>query len=160
MHALTGNELLAWADDTANRWRAVLTAHPEALEFPCDINGGRVVADLVQHIVEAELGYASRLCSTTYVREPVGSRTADDLYALHDRAVSLLRTLLADDAFDWDALLDFSPRTAAAFRASRRKVFGHLLMHSIRHHAQLATIVRHGGVQVPLTLDYLFAESR
>lgn len=160
MHALTGNELLAWADDTANRWRAVLTAHPEALEFTCDINGGHVVADLVQHIVEAELGYASRLCSTTYVRAPFESRTAADLYAIHDRAVALLRPLLSDEGFDWDAELDFAPRHASPFRASRRKVFVHLLMHSIRHHAQLATVVRHGGVQVPWTLDYLFAESR
>jgi uncharacterized damage-inducible protein DinB len=158
--ALTADELLAWVDQTANVWRAFLTEHPEALELQCDISGGRVVADLVQHIVDAELGYASRLCSATYVRDAPPIRTADTLYALHERAMAMLRILISDERFDWEELVEFAPRSAPAFRASRRTVLVHLLMHSIRHHAQLATVVRHGGVQADWALDYLFTARR
>ena len=157
MIALTAAELLAWADRTATEWRALLTAHPEALAFPCDVNEGQSVADLVQHIVQAELGYATRLCSTTgFPREQLQVRTADTLYAIHDRAMEMLRDLLSQEQVDWEQLLEFSPRGAAAFVATRRTVFVHLLMHSIRHHAQLASAVRRGGVRADWGMDYLF----
>ena len=161
MNALTAEELLSWADRTATEWRALLTAHPEALAFPCDVNEGQSVADLVQHIVEAELGYATRLCSTTaFTRDQSPIRTADTLYAIHDRAMAMLRDLLSQKRVDWEDLLEFSPRGAATFRATRRTVFVHLLMHSIRHHAQLATAVRHGGVTADWGMDYLFMGPR
>ena len=157
MNALTAEELLSWADRTATEWRTFLTAHPEALGFPCDINEGRCVRDLVHHIVEAELGYASRLCSTTALaREQVSRGMAETLYAAHDRAMAMLRDLLSKERVDWEELLEFSPRGAATFRATRRTVFVHLLMHSIRHHAQLATAVRHGGLRADWGMDYLF----
>jgi uncharacterized damage-inducible protein DinB len=51
--------------------------------------------------------------------------------------------------------LAFSTRSAGVLKASRRTVFVHLLMHSIRHYAQLATIVRHNGVKPDWGMDYL-----
>ena len=157
MDALTAGELLAWADRTAIEWRALLTAHPEALAFPCDVNEGQSVGDLVHHIVEAELGYAARLCSTpALARDTIPKGTAEALYAAHDRAMAMLRELLAREHVDWEQLLEFSTRGAGVFRATRRTVFVHLLMHSIRHHAQLATAVRRGGVRADWGMDYLF----
>ena len=157
MNALTAEELLAWADRTATEWRALVTAHPEALAFPCDVNEGQSVADLIQHIVEAELGYATRLCSTTaFTREQLPIRTGDTLYAIHDRAMAMLRELLSRGHVDWEELLEFSTGGGGVLRATRRTVFVHLLMHSIRHHAQLASVVRQGGVRADWGMDYLF----
>ena len=94
------------------------------------------------------MGFATRLCSTTALaREQVPRDTAETLYATHDRAMEMLRELLSRECVDWEELLEFSPRGSAAFRATRLTVFVHLLMHSIRHHAQLATAVRHGGMR-------------
>ena len=157
MNALTAEELLAWADRTATEWRALLTAHPEALAFPCEINDGETVADLIHHIVGAELGYATRLCSApALAREDVPRGTAETLYATHDRAMAMLRDLLLQDDVDWEELIEFKTGTAGAFRATRRTVFVHLVMHSIRHHAQLATVVRQSGVRADFEMDYLF----
>jgi hypothetical protein len=35
--ALTAAELLQWNDETAQHWKTLLAAHPDALDFPCDI---------------------------------------------------------------------------------------------------------------------------
>ena len=78
------------------------------------------------------------------------------IYAIHDRAMAMLRELLSRDHVDWEDLLAFSTHDGGVLRATRRTVFVHLLTHSIRHHAQLATAVRHGGVRADWEMDYLF----
>lgn len=40
-------------------------------------------------------------------------------------------------------------------RASRKTILVHALMHSIRHYAQLATLVRQHGVKPDWQMDYL-----
>ena len=40
-------------------------------------------------------------------------------------------------------------------RASRKTVFFHAMMHSIRHYAQLATLVRQHGFKTSFPMDYL-----
>lgn len=47
MIALTGEELLAWNDKTAERWRKLLEAHKELLAVPCDINGVKSLGELL-----------------------------------------------------------------------------------------------------------------
>ena len=61
MTALTVDELMGWVETTTTRWRELLRAHPEALEFPCDIMNTGTVARLLQHLVAVELRYAERL---------------------------------------------------------------------------------------------------
>jgi uncharacterized damage-inducible protein DinB len=46
-------------------------------------------------------------------------------------------------------------------RATRRTILMHLLTHSIRHYAQLATLTRKQGVAPDWSMDYLlFAAKR
>ena len=66
MLALSVDELLAWSERTHIGWRDLLSAHPEALAFPCDVRESETVRDVVLHIVAAELRYAERLAG----REP------------------------------------------------------------------------------------------
>jgi uncharacterized damage-inducible protein DinB len=157
MVAVTGEELQAWVENTSDGWKAFLTEHPEILSLPCDIRETQSVAQLLQHIVAVELRYAERLNElpqTPYESIPFDSAAA--IYATHDRAMDLLRPLLdsRDDAF-WETVLEMQTRSAGIMRASRRTVVVHMLTHSIRHYAQLATLVRQHGVVHNLQADYI-----
>ena len=156
MVAITGAELQKWVEHTSDSWKKLLTERPEILSFPCDIRETKSVAELLQHVVAAELRYAERLNEipqTPYESIPFDS--VETIYATHDRAMELLRPLLDRDEAFWETILEFQTRSAGTLRASRCTVLVHLLTHSIRHYAQLATLVRHHGVAHNWMLDYL-----
>lgn len=157
MVAITGAELLDWVEHTSRGWKKIIAAHPEILSFPCDIRGSQSVAQLLQHIVAAELRYAEQLNGlpqTPYESIPYDS--VETIYATHDRAIQLLRPLLDRGQAFWEEVLEFKTRSAGPLRASRRTVLVHMLTHSIRHYAQLATLVRQHGVKHDLIMDYIF----
>ena len=52
--ALSGEEMLAWNDRTAQTWRQLVEEHPEVLAVPCDIFGVSSVGQLLHHIVAVE----------------------------------------------------------------------------------------------------------
>lgn len=156
MVAITGEELQEWVEHMSDGWRKLLSAHPEILSFPCDIRETSTVAQLLQHIVAVELRYAERLNElpqTEYSGIPYDSVEA--LYATHDRAMELLRLLMVRDEAFWETVLEFKTRSAGILRASRRTVLAHLLTHSVRHYAQLATLVRNHGIPSGLDMDYI-----
>jgi uncharacterized damage-inducible protein DinB len=161
MLALSTAELLAWLEHTSAGWRALLSEHPEALDFPCDVREGETVRDLVHHIVAVELRYVERLLGLPASAYEALPRTdAAALYATHDRAMAQLRELLARADEPWEEELEFVTRSAGTLRASRRVVLVHLMMHSIRHYAQLATLVRQRGVTPGWGMDYLLMGAR
>lgn len=154
--ALTLDELLTWNDETATRWRRFFAENPAALDLPCDIYNTKSVRELLQHIMAAELRYAERLggeAITSY--EQISGETADGLFAFHQRALGKYQMLLKDDSFDWSGRLEFETKTAGKFAASNRKVFIHAMLHSIRHYAQLATLVRQHGYNPGWMMDFL-----
>ena len=157
MVALTGEELQAWVEQTAHGWKELLAAHPEVLSFPCDVRETSTVAELLQHIVAVELRYAERLHGmpeTPYEEIPFGS--GDEIYGTHDQAMALLRKLQNKDESFWEEWISFSTRKGGSISVSRRRVLVHTLMHSIRHYAQLATLVRQYDVVPHWQMDYLF----
>ena len=161
MNAITGSELQEWVEDMSRGWKQVITAHPEVLSFPCDIRGTRSVAELLQHIVAAELRYAEQLNGfpqTPYESIPCDS--VDTIYATHDRAMELLSPLLDRDEAFWEEVLEFKTRSAGPLRTSRRTVLVHLLTHAVRHYAQLATLVRQHGVDHHLVMDYILLHAK
>jgi uncharacterized damage-inducible protein DinB len=152
---LTAGEVFAWLEKTSTNWRALVDAHPDLLVLPCDVGGASTVAGLLQHIVAVELRYAERLAgmpATEYTAIPYDS--VESIYQVHERAAGLYRQQLAADV-DWEEKLEFVTRTAGTLRASRKTVFFHALLHSIRHYAQLATLVRRHGVKPDWMMDYL-----
>jgi uncharacterized damage-inducible protein DinB len=115
------------------------------------------VAKLVQHIVAVELRYAQRLVGvpeSSYDQVPFG--TVEELSETHRQAMETLNGLLLDKNYDWEQSIQFQTRSAGVLRASRRTVLVHTLMHSIRHYAQLATLVRQHGVKPDWPMDYIF----
>ena len=120
MTSLSAEEVLHWNDTTAKHWQSLLNDHPEALAIPCDIRESATVADLLQHIVAAELRYAQRLADepiTDYADIPKSDAAA--IFATHDGAISKLRPLLADDSYDWEREVDFVTRSAGTLIATR-----------------------------------------
>jgi len=156
MVAITGTELQEWVEHMSRGWKNLLLAHTEILSFPCAIRETKSVAELLQHIVAVELRYAERLNElpqTGYESIPYDS--VDAIYKTHDRAMELLRPLMDRDEQFWETVLEFKTRSAGTLRASRRTVLVHLLTHSVRHYAQLATLVRERGVASGLDMDYI-----
>lgn len=156
MVALTGEELLAWVEYTTEGWKKFFLAHPEALSFPCDVRETSNVAQLLRHVVYVELRFAERLHDLAETPlEEVSYDSVETIYATHDKAMGLVRERIdKDDAF-WESWMEFPSRLAGLIRAPRRTFLVHLLMHSIRHYAQLGTLVRHQGVAIDLHMDYL-----
>ncbi|MCU1320929.1 MAG: DinB family protein [Acidobacteriaceae bacterium] len=157
--SLTAEELLAWNDTTAERWRVLTSGNPELLQVPCDIHRCATVGQLLQHIVAAELRYAERLADSEVTDYPsIPFTTSAEIFTAHTQAFAILKSLLATPSFDWDQEIELMTLTAGRRRALRRAVFQHALLHSIRHYAQLATIARQHGF-APGPMDYLFTNS-
>lgn len=158
--ALTASDLLAWNEATSTNWQQLLTDNPTLLAQPCDIAGVATIAQLVQHIVAVELRFAERLADlpvTDYAALPYD--TVASLFATHDRAIAVYRQLLASD-IDWDASIDYVTRALGTLRSTRKTLLFHALLHSIRHYAQLATLVRQHGVKPQWSMDYLMLHAR
>ena len=153
---LSGTELIAWVDYTSARWLSLVTSHPEALRLPCDVRETRNAGELLQHIVAVELRYAERLAGlpeTPYQDIPVGP--AEAIYAVHDKAMAYIHGLSEHDDSWWHTSIEFTTRSAGTMSAPRQVILVHLLMHSIRHYAQLATLVRQYGIACDWSMDYL-----
>jgi uncharacterized damage-inducible protein DinB len=153
---LSGIELIAWVERTSSGWKQLLAAHPHLLQLPCDIRETTTVAGLVQHIVAVELRYAERLSDlpqTDYSGIPFDS--AEALYNTHDRAMQLIQSLDRHNESWWLETIQFQTRSAGTLQAQRKVILFHLLMHSIRHYAQLATIARKHEIAPEWMMDYL-----
>jgi len=153
--ALSAEEMLAWNDRTAQTWRQLVEEHPEVLAVPCDVYGVSTVGQLLQHVVAVETRYAQRLARTAetpYEAIPYGN--AAEIFGAHEAAMEIIRAELAKGG-DWDARMEFQTLTMGRARASRKTIFFHALMHSIRHYAQLATLVRQHGFKPAFPMDYL-----
>ena len=158
--SLSAEEILAWNETTAAGWRKFLTSHPELLTQPCDIAGTKSVAELLQHIVAAQLRYAERLAGlpiSDYASIPFDS--VESIYATHDRAAAIFRQLLSSDV-DWNEPIDFATRSMGTLHSDRKTILFHALLHGIRHYAQLASLVRQCGVKPDWPMDYLFMNAR
>jgi uncharacterized damage-inducible protein DinB len=160
MTSLTAEEALKWNDASARQWRKLLAKYPNALLVPCDIRDGRTVADLLQHIVAAELRYAERLHNepvTDYADIPKAS--VNDLFDTHDMAMAKYRDLLENGSYNWQADVEF-PTPKGLLIASRRTILFQALLHSMRHYAQLATLLRQAGIDPGASQDFLFMNSK
>ncbi|MEG9432477.1 DinB family protein [Terriglobus sp. ADX1] len=153
---LSGEELLAWNDTTFVRWMELVKRHPEILRLSCDVYGVGDINGLLHHIVAAELRYAQRLfgeVETAY--EDIPADVAG-MEAAHVGMLKRVRELFADATFDWEQAVSFQTRSMGSLRASRRTVLNHTLLHGIRHYAQMAMLVRQGGIAPGWPMDYLF----
>jgi uncharacterized damage-inducible protein DinB len=154
-------KLVAWNDANAQHWRDFILANPTVFFQLCDIRNGKTIADTLQHIVAVELRYAQRLAGlpeSPY--EEIPKNSIDSLHAAHELALDLIRNLLANPDYDWSTEIICDTISAGRLRASRETILVHLTLHSMRHYAQLATLVRQQGFKTTWPMDYLFAAAK
>lgn len=145
---ITLGELLAWSEEASNFWKSHLEANPALLELSCDIGGTTNVQEFVRHIWGVELRWSQRLAEVAVTpREEMPAGPLDALFGLHTEAMRIFRGLLAAPEESWaqTQVLEGNWIPPEKRTVSRRKIAGHMLFHSHRHWAQLATLVRAAG---------------
>jgi len=157
---ITLAELLAWNDEASSHWKIHLDANGSLLDLPCDIGGAKTVQEFVRHVWTAELRWAQRLAGLPLLdREKAATGPLDALFQFHREAMEIFRNLLAAPEREWDEVyeIEISWIPDEVKKQTRRKIAVHALLHSQRHWAQLATLVRHAGAPASFHGDILFS---
>ena len=160
--ALTFRELLDYTRAETEHWHRWLAAQPrEVLELPVGSGRTATARGLIHHIIVVERRYVDRLRGepvTTY--EAVPSDSLDALFATFADTRARLDEWLehASDA-DLARRMEFQTLSAGILTGSAREVVVHLLMHGIRHWAQLATALRQQGHATDWSHDILMSDA-
>lgn len=158
---ITLEELLADNEASTAKWQTWFAANPSALDLPCDIYNSGTVRGMLKHIFAVALRHSQRLNNeevTAYEAIPDGS--LDDLWAIHSRAVqNLHRFLSQSNESVLQEVIPLQTVSAGTLHASRRKLVAHILLHSMRHWAQLSTLLRQAGYKTDWPKDFLFSDA-
>jgi uncharacterized damage-inducible protein DinB len=162
MIGLSFSELLRFNEQETGRWHALLTKQdPAVLDLKIDLAGGGTVRDLLLHIFGVELKYAERISDAALTKPAdLPIRTVDEIFAIAESAQGKIRNYLktASEA-DLNGKITFPTLSAGEQTASRRKVLGHALVHSLRHWAQFTTEMRRRGYKAEWHHDFLFTDA-
>ena len=151
-------ELLTYSDHERAKWRAWFEADPSRLALPFQ-PGDRfpTVGSVLDHVFLVERRHLSRLEGAT-PPEATGV-TPGDLKGLFEYA-DLVRAdfrrfvTTLDDASAAQALTFTIP--AGPVTMTRRKLATHVVLHEVRHLAQVAHAARAAGIQPPGEHDLFF----
>ncbi|MGH9689108.1 MAG: DinB family protein [Candidatus Acidiferrales bacterium] len=149
--SLTMNELIEYTDWERQKWHDRLRqAGDESLKLAAGPNGdGRFerVGDLIRHIFSAEKRYVERLLNQPLTDTSViAAEKIGALFEFGRKSRKCLKEFLADfPVKEWEApkqfmILDYKTT------ATPRKIITHVLMHEIRHWAQIGTLLRLNGI--------------
>jgi uncharacterized damage-inducible protein DinB len=160
MH-LAFDELLRYTHDERDKWRGWLAAHPEAMEAPVQ-PGGRfpTVGKLIDHVFLVERRHLQRLTGDR-LAESTGL-TGNNAPPLFDYGASVRRELeqlvgdLDDDVADQMRTFEVRDRP---WPMTPRKLLFHVLLHEIRHWAQIALAVRLAGFEPPGDHDFFYSKA-
>lgn len=150
-------ELLADNEASTAKWQGWFEAHPQALEVLCDVAGSKTVGELVHHIFVVQLRHSQRLLGQPihgYENDPVVG--LEKLFGLSGEGrQNLAKFVTKTDQKHADEIIHFTIRSGRQLSVSRRKVFIHTIMHSIRHWAQISTLLRQNGFHLGWPQDFL-----
>lgn len=160
--ALTVRELLDYTRAETEHWHRWLAAQPPAvLELPAGAGRTATVRGLIHHIVVVERRYTDRLRGepvTNY--EDVPNAPLDTLFAAFSDTRGRLDAWLASASeADLARRMEFQTLSAGTLTASTRKIVVHLLLHGVRHWAQLATTLRQHGHATDWPHDILMSDA-
>jgi len=160
--ALTFRELLDYTRAETEHWHRWLAAQPpEVLDLPAGTGRTATVRGLVHHIIVVERRYTDRLRGepvSNYADVP--SEPLDTMFAsFTDTRARLEQWLQSAADSDLAKVLEFQTLSAGTQSASARKVAVHLLLHGVRHWAQLATTLRQQGHATDWPHDILMSDA-
>ena len=156
---LTLAELLQDNTAATQQWQTWFAKNPETLDLPCDIYNSGSVRGLLRHIFAVELRHSQRLLNHPVAAyESIPMDSLDSLFATHSQAIKNLHLLLETaTTADWQEVLSISTLSAGTLQATRRKLFAHILLHSLRHWAQISTLLRTHGYTTNWPKDLLMS---
>lgn len=142
-------DLLRYQTSEADKWRAWLDKQPAAiLDVPFGEAAKRMgnVRDMLWHIFIVEWVYACALTGEPFDGwDGFARETLADLFAIDDQARARIRSYLAAATEeDMGKALTISGG-GLTIQGSARKFLAHTFVHSLRHWAQLATVLRQQG---------------
>lgn len=156
------DELLRHNEEEASHWHDFFRRYPDALDLTVDMAGSEDVRGMLVHIMAVELLYTERIQGIT--REKVSlsdfpSGSVDDLFSTGAKARAAFRDLMGKYTDkEWNEVVTFGTKTSGTLSASRRKMFVHTMLHSVRHWAQLATTLRQNGFKQDWQHDFIFTK--
>jgi uncharacterized damage-inducible protein DinB len=160
-HGISLEELLDWNEEVSAFWKAHFETSPALLQLPCGIGGTANVQEFVRHIWGAELVWSQIIAGlpvTDYDVWPNGP--LDALFDLHVAAVKNFQMVLHNANTNWDEQSVHYPwRVPERPKPTPRKALAHVLLHSQRHWAQLATLLRSAGTPAAFLGDLLFSSA-
>ena len=154
------SDLIEYTDWQREKWRVCLNSHGDVLNVAVGPNGdGRfaVVGDIVRQIFSAEKRYTERLSGRELTdASTIPNNRVEPLFQFGRQSRKELKDyvgLLPDR--EWDVPSEYNI-LKFSLRATPRKIVTHVLIHEIRHWAQVGTLLRLNGFPVELQ-DVLFA---
>jgi uncharacterized damage-inducible protein DinB len=159
--ALSYGELLAYTNEERDKWRAWLAAHPEAIDVAVRPGGEMpTVGKLIDHIFLVERQHLQRLTGET----PSASTglTGNNAPPLFDYGASVRRELEQfAELVDEDEADEMRPVVVfdRTYTMSARKLLFDILVHELRHWAQIALAVRLAGFDPPGDHDILYSRA-
>jgi uncharacterized damage-inducible protein DinB len=161
MLTLSYDELLRYTLEERDKWRRFFATHPDALEAPLQPAGGlATVGKLIDHIFLVERRHLQRLRG-----EPLADRTGltgNNAPPLFDYGASVRRELeqyVAELDEDVATQMRTFEVRSRPWPMSARKLLFHILMHEIRHWAQIALAVRLAGLEPPGDHDLFYSRA-
>ena len=156
--AIAFERLLDYSDHERRKWRTWVAADPTRLDVAVQ-PGGRfpTIADLLDHIFFVERRHLCRLEGGT-PPDATGIPHGDwpRLFDYADLVRADLRRYAADvdDAIGSSTLAwEFLGRR---YEMSRRRLMTHIVLHEIRHLAQVALAARSAGIEPPGEHDLIY----
>jgi uncharacterized damage-inducible protein DinB len=161
MTGLSFAELLRFNQQETDHWRQYLgKQRPDVLDLPIEV-AGKTVRDLLLHMFVVELKYAERLSGGALTQPgDLPKRTVDEVFSIAATAQAKLKTYISGASeTELDGKITFPTLSSGEQTASRRKVIGHALVHSMRHWAQLTTELRRRGHKTDWDHDFLVSDA-
>ena len=158
---LSLNELIEYTDWERGRWQEWFGSRGDApLATSVGEHGdGRFqnAGDIVRHIFSAEQRYIDRLTNRPLTDTgTIPNNNAEALFKFGQQTRANLKQYIgALPAQKWDGFMEFNFMNNL-LRATPRKLIVHVLLHEIRHWAQMSTLFRINNMPVEMH-DFLFS---
>jgi uncharacterized damage-inducible protein DinB len=162
MIALPLDQLLAYTDFDRAKWRQWAEADPARLQIAFQ-PGGRfpTIFSMLEHVFLVERRHLSRLQGGT--PPETSGIAAGDVGALFEYA-DLVRADFRKYIAGFSEAEADTPMTIAlqsgTFDTNKRTLATHMLLHEVRHFAQIAFAARAGGAEPPGQHDYFYFAQR
>jgi len=159
--SLSFNELIEYTDWERGKWYDWLRQRgDDVLTTSAGPHGDgrfKTVGDVVRHIFSAEKRYIDRLSNRPLTdTSSIPSNGVESLFEFGRQSRADLKAFVeAYPSEDWDVAQDFSLMDNS-LKATPRKLVAHVLIHEVRHWAQIATLCRFAGLRGEFH-DFLFS---